>query len=190
MNKKKDFAKYFPALKLSKVDLRATSRKNTVFSQNKALRKKASGTRCQVVLYHQISAKNSNFSKKLFLCVYTQNLMQIPVKQLVFPDLFAFSSYNCFSDRRSLKIYVTTPIATGFTWLFGPHLALNLPDLRNFNLIANPSSIKPFLSVRTTWKTNQQRYLTSNENISSAQCLIKLYTDFQHIQYLLLVTYL
>ena len=90
-----------------------------------------------------------------------QNLMQIPVKQFVFPGLFASSSYNCFSDRSSLKIYVSTPIATGFTLPFGPHLALNLPDLHNFSLIANPSSIKPFLSVRTTWKTNQQRFQTT-----------------------------
>ena len=82
----------------------------------------------KVVLYHQISAKSSNLSRILFLCVYMQNSMQIPVKQLVFPDHFTFPSFNCFTDRSSLKIYVTTPIAMVFTLLFGPHLALNLPD--------------------------------------------------------------
>ena len=65
-------------------------------------------------------------------------------------------------------MYLTTPIAMGFTLLFGPHLALALLGLRNFSSIANPGSIKPFLSVRTTWKTNQQCYLTSNKNTSSA----------------------
>ena len=94
--------------------------------------------------------------------------MWIPVKQLVFPDLFAFSSYYCFSDRSSLKVYLTTSMATGFILLFGPYLALKLLGLRNFSSIANSGSIKPFLSVRTTWKTNQQRYLTSNKNMSSA----------------------
>ena len=64
--------------------------------------------------------------------------MYIRVKQLVFPDLFVFSSYNCFSDRSSPKVYITTPIATGVTLLFGPHLALNLPDLHNFSLILAP----------------------------------------------------
>ena len=66
---------------------------------------------------------------------------------MIFPDLFPFSSYNCFSDRISLTIYAATPIATGFTLLFGPHLALNLPHLRTFSLIANLSSIKPFLNI-------------------------------------------
>ena len=76
--------------------------------------------------------------------------MKIPVKQLVFPDLFAFSSYYCFSGRSSLKIYLRTPIATGLTLLFGPHLALKLLELGNFSSVNNPGPIKPFLSVRTT----------------------------------------
>ena len=90
--------------------------------------------------------------------------MLVPVKQLVFANPFTFSSY-CFSDKSSLKMYQTTPIATGFTLLFW---TLNLPGLRNFSSIANPGSIKPFLSVRTTCKANQQRDLTSNKNITSA----------------------
>ena len=67
--------------------------------------------------------------------------MLVPVKQLVFANPFTFSSY-CFPDKSSLKMYQTTPIATGFTLLFW---TLNLPGLRNFSSIANPGSIKPFL---------------------------------------------
>ena len=122
------------------------------------------GSLYQVVLFHQISAKKSNFSKNCFLCVYMQSLIQIPLKQLDFSDIFAFSSYYCFSDRMSLKIYLTTPIATGLLSAFGPHQTLNLPGLRNFSSIVNLGSIKPFLSVHATWKTNQQRCLTSTKN--------------------------
>ena len=114
----------------------------------------------KIFFNHQISAKNSNVSKKkLFLCVYMQTVMQIPVKQFVLPDLFVFSSYYCFSDRSYLKIYLTMPIATSFILFFGLHFALSLPSLSNFSSIANPGSRKPFLAVRTTGKTNQQRYL-------------------------------
>ena len=38
--------------------------------------------------------------------------------------------------------------------------------MRNFSLITNLGSIKLFLSLCTTWKTNQQRYLTSNKNMA------------------------
>ena len=76
-------------------------------------------------------------------------------------------------------MYLTTPIAMGFTLLFGPHLALTLLGLRNFSSIANPGSIKPFLSVCTTWKKNQHCYLTSNRNISSAYKVIHRFLAYR-----------
>ena len=60
------------------------------------------------------------------------------------------------------------PVATGFTLLFGPHLALNLLDFHNFSLIANPSSIKPFLSVQRF----QFRSFFSKPSITILQMLL------------------